>query len=279
MNLLVVDWDYFFPVPHHDLQEWLLFYDWTHSEGMSPTMQEWMWQDRAAMFFNEKGHLPTVDNDYLRFWDRVKLDPTAALTFANSNVHAISDQYGHLWMPGLVEQVWLFDAHHDSGYGKLKKPKGDDFDLADVFPNGQATCEDWLAYFTLTGSETHVRYPRWHKKWEQVDRKPDIKPTSRMRDIAKNKTDKQLEHVEFGHVFVCRSDAWVPPWCDHDFEVFIARAGFEETTCLDEESQRPRPFDLAAVKKFADERKEAITRLNIALERGEITPAVLDNDA
>lgn len=32
---------------------------------------------------------------------------------------------------------------------------------------------------------------------------------------------------EFDTVFVCRSGAWVPPWCDGQFEEFLDAAPFE----------------------------------------------------
>src|SRR5262245_40814063 len=240
VNLLVIDFDFFFPVPHNDVGEYLRFYDWGHSEAWSTALLSIMWQERAAAFLNADRKLPDVlvPDD---FWDRFTFSDDAELTYANSNMHAVQGPDTGLWYPSDIEQVWLFDAHHDSGYGNSKAET--------------VTCEDWLAYFTVNGAETHVRYPTWHTDAFDVEPNPDIAPTSRQHD------DGAALDVEFDHTFVCRSDSWVPPWCDGDFGTFIARHPASVATCLDETAHEPRWWDDTLVAQFAAERKAAFEML------------------
>src|SRR5262245_37748132 len=120
MNLLVVDWDYFFPIPHDKPTEWVYLYDWAHSEAHSEEFLNHLWQTRGATFLTNDLPLPTV-HGWEKFSQRFQLSEDCELTYANSNVFAATDSSGlQLWDPTDTEVVYLFDAHHDSGYGKLK---------------------------------------------------------------------------------------------------------------------------------------------------------------
>jgi len=230
MSLLVIDWDYFFPVPHDNASDMIHFYDWGHSEHWGPGVMSALWITRAAQFIQHDRPLPTVNDGWKGWWDRFAIDPEAHLVYANSNVNAIVGDDRGLLDPLDFDEVWLYDQHHDSGYGRTPK------NLAEW---ERVTCEDWLIYFTAAGVDTHVRYPAWHTLWETVEPTPDVEPTTRCVDEGND----DLLPV-FSQVMVCRSDAWVPPWCDQDFQAFIEACPVIESTCVDDTADEPRAWDV-----------------------------------
>ena len=240
--LLVVDWDFFFPMPHDDPQESIYFYDWGHSEHWSPALLNVAWASRAAQFIRCEKPLPACVG-WEDWWQRFDIDPEATLTYANSNVQALSAPDGNVWSPYEFEAVWLYDAHHDSGYGHTPE----NLDAMDTF-----TCEDWLVYFSLNGVETHVRYPRWHALWTEVEPEPDLSPFTRMMDAGND------DLPWFTHVMVCRSDSWVPPWCDQDFQAFIDSCPVAKRLSVDGTASEPRAFDLQEVTEYAAAIKQAM---------------------
>jgi hypothetical protein len=243
VKLLTIDFDYFFPMPHDDVMEFVTYYDWGHSESWGGDFGDMMWFTRASTFYRGGKELPQVTDEWRTFAERFTFNEEygATLIVANSHVYGAADGYGELWRPGEIDEVWLFDAHHDSGYGHGYG----------VGKSDNITCENWLAYFTNHGAETHVRYPRWHTSWHDVDREPDVPPTSRTIDIGTNKIG-----VEFDVVMLARSDAWVPPWCDAAWSAFVDSfvdaTGADEIMSADDSYREIRPFDYQAAKNDAD---------------------------
>lgn len=204
-NLLVVDWDYFFPtVPPKDSP---FLFDWGHSET-NPLYYEIVWPFRAGDFKAHGLPLPPLSGDELTFWSRVSVAPEASLFLADSNSFA-----AHAQVRAGVRSVWLFDAHHDSGYHKS---------LKQLFRAKTLSCEDWtFAYFGV--ADVHVRYPPWHKTAFQSDPAPTIPGIDRQTYRRREKLPR------FDKVFVCRSPAWTPPWHDKAFDRFVADAKREVT--------------------------------------------------
>lgn len=220
-NLLVVDWDFFFRNPmesgeHEDDEYWL--YDWGHSES-NMYINGFVWPSRAYGFQKSKLELPTVDVPP-NFWDRFKLHPDAVLYTADSNAYAglLYDQNGDPFT-----DVWLFDAHHD--LYKLKT----EAEVAKWHMKGDFTCENWMFKHLVRGSQLHWRYPQWHQLGpSHAEDVPDF-----VRLDAAYDDGKPMD-VEFDTAFVCRSGAWVPPWCDEQFIDFIDSAPTMDVEQMDD---------------------------------------------
>jgi hypothetical protein len=148
-SLLVVDWDYFFPNPmeggYKDDNMWL--YDWSHNE--SPLYIHALWPSRAAGFFANGARLPEVEPSWKTFPSRFNLSDDAVVYFGDSNGHAgnLSDSEGDPF-----SDVWLYDAHHDSGYGVKSQAEW----LAKHSVEGggmQFSCEDWMLIHQMQGAQ------------------------------------------------------------------------------------------------------------------------------
>lgn len=245
-NLLVVDWDYFFPTPEGDPAatiEQMFMYDWGHSEKGG--MGDILWSIRAAQFDRAGWPRPRMNTEWHDFWDRFDIDEDATLYFANSNALAANDEVRHSLAPR-TGAVWLYDAHHDSGYGSRT--------VEEIRDEGRVYCDDWMiGYQLFDQSELHVRYPRW-KPWAMdVEMGPDIEVDRQVDDGAPNP-------LLFHAVFVCRSDSWVPSWCDEDFQDFIESCHtVNELYCLDDKAHEPRPWNEDDVKLHIESQERAMT--------------------
>lgn len=198
--MLAVDFDFFFPEPYgtETLGELWPLYDWAHSEALN-AIGDFLWIDRAAGFLRNNLPLPEVQVDPT-FWQRFTFNDAAVGWATDSNMHA--------WNPDLgVDNVWLFDAHHDSGY----HPGA----LSSVVDANRISCEDWMLVYYLTGAELHVRYPVWKTGAFNIEPEPEV-PVDRQFD------DPAESLPRFDAVHVCRSGAWTPPWGDDKFEAFVA---------------------------------------------------------
>ena len=219
-NLLVVDFDYFFYNPlyatdGHDKRFWL--FDWGHSE--SRLYREIVWPTRAASFMENGFELPGVDVPE-NWWDRFNIAPDAVCEVSDSNMYSgVAGNYR------TFDHVWLYDAHHDLYRIETEEQ------LEQYAEKGEITCEDWMFNHLLNGAKLHWRWPRWftygkkmrHEvpKWVGLDARKD--------DMAK--LDPRME---FDTVSICRSGAWVPPWCDQDFEKFYRSCPVSEIVQVDE---------------------------------------------
>lgn len=229
-NLLVIDFDSFFfdPMANDEPGENLeaLLYDWGHREAPE-FLSGPLWMLRAQGFLSANMPLPLC-RGYEALWDRFVL-PDAPLLVADSNAHA-----GMLTAPGggPFEQVWLYDAHHDSGY----HPGA----AQDIRATGVFSCEDWMLVHHLSGASLHVRYPTWRSNAFRLEPRPEV-PVDRAFDTGRRNP------TVFDQVFLCRSGAWVPPWCDPGFEDLV-RAYPHGHLSVDGEPLR-RPFDRAGVDR------------------------------
>ena len=228
MNLLVVDWDYFFPnnetgdISDDPAQRFL--WDWTHQE--TRFYEEDIWYFRHAQFEANKVPIPMCSG-YERFWDRFTFSENVEFFVAISNAFA-----AHETVALDVTNVVLFDAHHDSGYGVK--------DVDKIIDGGYYTCEDWMLLFWAMGAKRRVFYPKWKKSAMKVDKGFAIPPN------RKFDHGKPFPEV-FDRVFVCRSSAWVPPWCDEQFESFLSILSQSWTRL---EPVTPRKFDIESGEAF-----------------------------
>lgn len=232
-NLLVIDWDYFFPNPFDGgtftedtpLQLW----DWAHNE--TPFMRDYVWSTRAGGFIGNGLELPSINDEHRSFWDRFRLAPRARLFYADSNALAVSRKI--INPRTKFASVWLYDAHHDAGYGGVEQTKR----LGEIIRKGEWDCGYWMILYWTIGAALHVRYPRWKVRAFDLECEPAVPGVDRAMD------DGATPDVTFDRVFVCRSGAWVPPWNEHDmtFLSFVDAAPVREKIKL--ESVEPRHVD------------------------------------
>lgn len=247
-RLLVIDFDYFFRNPTMaagPVDEAWMRCDWSSRE--SPFHIGDVWYLRSAAFLREGLALPRCEGDYWeyeRFWDRFAFTEAALWRYGaacDSNMHAgrlLPSSVG-LQADGWAE-VHLYDAHHDCGY--------DGRDDAGWEATGVYGCADWMRLHHGAGSRLNVHYPRWRadESGELVDcEEPPAVPVDRRVD------DGQPVAEPFDAVLVCRSGAWVPSWCDDQFEEFLEAAPVE-MLWIEDRVQRDRAFDVDLARRQAE---------------------------
>lgn len=246
LKLLVVDWDFFFPNPAHtaDPTEEAMLYLWDHREAPA-YLGPLVWSGRAAAFLRNGMELPRA-RDYEGFWDRFKFNEDGVpVMYGDSNLHAgrilpstfqMDEDYD------LEHDRWhtvsLWDAHHDSGYkstGSYEKWQA----------TGMVSCEDWMLVHHGHGSRLQVTYPAWMGGLS-VEREPLV-PVERRLDDGSDPDDW------YDAVYICRSGAWVPPWCDDQFTEFLDAAPNAWPVLLDpEEWVHPRPDGVTEAHQHAE---------------------------
>ena len=247
MNLLSIDWDYFF-ADRTGYDDDMFLYDWGHRE--SKLFIEMLWEIRAAGFMRNKLPLPGTTGDELRFWPKIRCVPDAPLYIGESHMFAVDTA---IYEPMLLDQrqpmIWSFDAHHDLGYSADA--------VADIM-KGNVDCGSWLLWYGMhLLTDIHICYPTWHTKWADLDTM-HIKPGSI--NLLPFHFDRQMVTPRlfrslpvFDAIFVCRSGAWVPSWLDGQFFEFINAAPTTNVQRLGDD-QYPlelRPFDLDAAAAHA----------------------------
>ena len=247
-NLLAVDWDSFFvnpwgePDPAKRRKDWMMF-DWGHKEA--PFFIEHVWTGRASGFLTAGLPLPDLDGRQDTFWERFKISKGAKLFYADSNACAVNPR-----ITGKVrnwDDVWLYDAHHDSGYqGRGLNERERWTAVRHLLQVGQWSCEDWMIVYAAMGAQLHVRYPQW-RAWA-MDGEPEP-----MVEVDRQVDDGSTPDVTFDRVFVCRSGAWVPPWLNMDerFEAFVNAAPVKERIDVQPGGTTPREYSQEAAEAEA----------------------------
>lgn len=214
MNLLSIDFDFFFPEPNSGQE--IQLYDWGHKE--TPMFINDLWEIRASGFLRHGLPLPMTTGEEVGFWDQFQFTKNAKLYVSESHAFAairdLSKRFkGNAKGP---HSIWSFDAHHDLGYKENA--------AATIF-KGEVQCGDWLLFYALTTqAKIHVRYPSW-KTWAfeyESDYAPGFNHKALDVDIQIVDDHNTKEMPIFDAVFVCRSGAWVPSWCDEAFFSFLS---------------------------------------------------------
>lgn len=240
MNLLSVDWDFFFPEgaldPRTD-QDWDLW-DWGHREARF--FIDNIWPVRAEGFLRRGLPLPQLSGEEQGFWGRFRFGPDCRLLHAESHACATLPVVAFS-----ITHVFSFDAHHDFGYGTLAN-------ALTALTKGIGHCDNWLLYYALSRRRTRVLYPRW-KTWAfDTEEAPSAALDRRFDD---GKRFRPVIH----RVFACRSGAWVPPWCDDAYQAFLDSCPVTSKKAVGETVARS--FDLEAVRQRMHCTQEAIKHL------------------
>lgn len=162
------------------------------------------------------------------FWDRFQFSDDVRLCWAESNSLAVA-------VPG---EPWC-------GWDQ-------------VYPSplvtGEVRCEDWMVVLDDREAELHMRYPQWRSRGVELEPEPEV-PVDRAVDDGVT-----LDHVVFDAVFVCRSGAWVPPWCDMQFARFLESFLPAAPQRLDADLDVPmiRDFNIEMVRAEAEAERAAL---------------------
>lgn len=208
MHLLVIDWDFFFPTPtagaplgvDSHLYAWPIAEDATHVEVI--------WLRRVRAFMDAGVPLPQCKG-FSGFWDRFTIAPEAPLFYADSNAWAGQLFPSNVGGEGPWESVHLYDAHHDCGYQQNHRT------FEEWQAKGPISAENWLLAHYWNGSRVFVHFPPWRESMTRPSERPLI-------PVGMTIDDGHAPAVAFDAVFLCRSGAWVPPWCDEEFSKFLA---------------------------------------------------------
>lgn len=238
VNLLVVDFDFFFPNRSFDVQQWQLW-DWAHNEKYPHEFQNLiLWPTRAASFISHGMDLPGLSGEEETFWDRFRFRKHVDLFYADSNMFAIEPQVYRN-----IDSVWLFDAHHDAGYHR---------DANHIVASQRVDCGEWMVMYDALGADLHVRYPQWVRLDHESDdefldtQHPKVELDQRIDDPAE-------EFPRFDRIFLCRSGSWVPPWVEDAFWDLLDRAPVQRRVNLD-----TRPSEIERRDWNAPETQEAV---------------------
>jgi len=248
-HLLVVDWDFFFATPtagaplgsRPDLYAWPVAEDAVHVEAI--------WLKRARTFIKAGVPLPLCKG-YEGFWDRFKIASDATLFYADSNAWAGQLFPSNVGGEGPWESVHLYDAHHDCGYKQNHRS------FEDWKAKGVISAENWLLAHLWNGSKAFVHFPPWRESMSRPTEQPLIPVNMTIDDGF------TAPAVAFDAVFVCRSGAWVPSWCDQQFSDFLtACPAARQVEIPQNQWTQPRPdvlrmLDLERHRNIALSRKQ-----------------------
>lgn len=249
MNLLSVDWDFFFTKledpSQQDFKKYWGLYDWGHRES-NLFIDGPIWPSRAADFMRFHLPLPSTTGEEAGFWRRFRFTPRTTLFVGESHSEIAVPRVSRY-----VNRVWNFDAHHDAGY------KNRETVINRIVQEGTVSCDDWAAAFSLLNiTDLHVRYPRWRAYALKAEPAPAV-PIDRG-------VDQEAEGFPtFDRIFLCRSGAWTPPWVDEQFFAFVAACPARRTVWLDD--LKPRVWREAAEQALAT--RIELERLQAAVER------------
>jgi hypothetical protein len=194
VNILSVDWDYFFP----DIDG----YDWGHHEE-SALLYETIWSLRAGnrdMSGKNRAvdHIRPDKSKLDGFWNRIQTVKMPPMFMAVCESHKSLYE----WIEanrGCIKNVEItnFDAHHDFGYGHKT----------------ELNCGNW-AYHAMKKKlikKYHLVYPEWRKEHPEA---MTNKPTS-----VHYGSISPVEY--YAGIFICRSSCWTPTWADDEWVKFI----------------------------------------------------------
>ncbi|MET8816450.1 hypothetical protein ABZW47_31175 [Streptomyces sp. NPDC004549] len=259
-RLLVVDFDFFFHNPREGVSAPhrgdLELYDWAHAENHM--LCEVIWPFRAEGFLRAGIDVPRCEG-YEDFWQRFTFtSDRPPLFYADSNLYAGRLTPAHFALSGPKATAWqeihLFDAHHDSGYIHDSGPAS----LEEWREQGTFSCEDWMLVHHDKGSRLTLTYPAWRPGGESH---PPMIPLSTTVDDGADVT------TPFDAVFLCRSGAWVPSWCDDQFTQMLNAFPGQSHLFPGSEWAHPRPDPLPAAQRMADIRAEQKARFYAQMAR------------
>lgn len=246
MNILSIDWDYFFPDN--------TAFDWSMDDQQFifyETIWPIRWSNRNLITKKFAKDVYHPDLQLLNgFLDKILINSNPAMLSiaeTHSDIQHLIDLF-----PAKVS-IYNFDQHHDIYYQNLRTK----------FLNPG----NWVSYFFDRIESYHLYYPAWRKSNpEHTDKRLNY-TTSISYDIPN-------DPPEFQMVFICRSAPWTPSWSDHHWIEFIEyfktnyRYTWDHKIAL-EYALKPRPFDLKQAKQYYEQTKKMMQQYKNQLNEKE----------
>lgn len=197
INLLSVDWDYFIKVR----PEWCGSYIENNRCIINTWYKRYIEENIRGVDLEKEIKV----NDFaFNFWDfiRSKYDFDNNLKIFVSDSHKFSYNIAEKYE---CNQVFLFDAHSDLGYGGLSSLE---FEL---------NCANWLGklFKNKIIDKANIIYSPY-----TLEEQKDFEELNKIYNIKYLKLN-QIEKEKISVIHICRSGAWSPPWLDKDFYNFL----------------------------------------------------------
>lgn len=220
MDILSLDWDYFFP----NMAE----YDWSMTENKW-IFYEMIWHIRWSNK-GVKNRLPASSHvlpDSIcmhYFWSKTLINtdnPKIVITDSHADIVHFLD---------IGCTIWNYDQHHDCGYRKTAWTDKTD-------------CSNWGLDENVTNF--NQIYPEWRLNHPEND----------IMRKAVTYYGHPPKMPKFDLIFVCRSSCWCPSWCDPEWALFLSQLEkirpeqYKNAIKLDYVLKQ-RPFNMDAAKQF-----------------------------
>lgn len=201
-SLLSIDWDYFISAENQEI---------TSSVENKRTIHD-LWYKKYFQYKSfgkdfEKSFFLSKDVD--QFWNKIKQifrwDQQVRIYVSDS--HALSYKIAEKFE---VDEVYLFDAHSDLGYGGLASLQ---FNV---------NCANWLGKLLQNRiiQKAYIIYSPFTKE------KPEFfNEINKAFNIQYLKFEDLYEGIKTNVIHICRSGAWSPPWLDGKFVEFVRAIG------------------------------------------------------
>lgn len=239
LNLLSVDFDYFFPIfPYSESDsdnpsDWML-YDWGQSDSQNILLSNFLWEVRASTFLRVLEYLPPTSGEEKNFWDKFKFSKDAKLYICDNHGAGAELFDEELYELTRYDEIWNFDMHHDCGYTSVEHDEA----VVESY-----NCGSWLLGFGLNGhTKIHIRYPSWADFQLDHDIPFNFTPESRKVFMGKDKLPV------FTDVLLARSPQWTASWIDKSFWEFLENCPVKNIEYLEEVPVRE--FDIGNVDKL-----------------------------
>ncbi|QBK27005.1 arginase [Ureibacillus thermophilus] len=201
-SLLSIDWDYFISAENQEIASSVENKRTIHDLWYKKYFQYKSYGKDFEKFFS-------LSDEVDSFWDKIKQffkwDQNVNIYVSDS--HALSYKIAEKFD---VEEVYLFDAHSDLGYGGLDSLKF------------EVNCANWLGKLLQNGiiKKAYIIYSPFTKE------KPEFfKEMNKAFSIDYIKWDDLYKGIKTSVVHICRSGAWSPPWFDGKFAEFVRALG------------------------------------------------------
>lgn len=202
MVLLSIDWDYFISTENQSIVSTV--------ENQRTIVDLWY-----KRYFQQQSFGKDIQNAYQLskevddFWKKIK----GFFQFAKetkvyvSDSHALSYKIAENYN---VNEVYLFDAHSDLGYGGLESLQF------------EVNCANWLGKLLSNEKieKAHIIYSPYTK-----EKKEEFKEINERFNVNYLKFNELPIGIKTSVVHICRSGAWSPPWFDKQFVKFIHNIG------------------------------------------------------
>lgn len=197
-TLLSIDWDYFVPIK----KEWCGSY----LENAKNTCGLWYKRYiKGKMRGQDIEQIVDAAADYDKFWQKIR----SFFNLTKSTKVYVSDSHRFSYLiakENFCDQVYLFDAHADLGYGGLDSL------------NFELNCANWLG--KLFKNKVIQRASIIYSPFT-YESAADFSEINRAFDIKYETLNDLPENIDVSAVHICRSGAWTPPWLDHKFYHFV----------------------------------------------------------